>query len=158
MATLQQQLSRAQKLTPQYLTNLIFDFLRTIERELVLLNRQQLHENSQDIFGKPLGTYSEATEFITTNAALLGQSVRIKKAGDPYDFLQTGTFLDSIFVNVSNGFVHFGSHDPKTDEVLGNPNLNSKEFFGLTELHQKQVIIENILPHFIMSSRLELQL
>jgi len=158
MATLQQQLTRSQKLTPQYLSDSIFDFLKTIERELVLLNRQQLNVESKDIFGEPLGAYSEATEFITTNAALLGQSVRIKKAGDPYDFHQTGTFLDSIFVNIDKGFVHFGASVPYLDEILENVRLNSTDFFGLNKLHQKEIIQEKILPHFLRASRLELKI
>lgn len=158
MGTLQQQLQRAEKINPQDLVNIIFSFLATIEPELASLNKDQIFKSSIDIFGNPLGYYSKATEFITTNDALLGKGTKIKKEGDPYDFLQYGDFLKGVYAKVSNDIVSFGSADPKTDEILSNVRLLSKSFFGLTEEHKKEVIQEQIKPHLLKITRQELGL
>lgn len=156
MGTLQQQLERAEKLNPKDLIEIIFNFLRTIEPELASLNRDQIYKSSIDIYGNPLGYYSQATEYITTNDALLGKGTRIKKAGDPYDFLQYGDFLKGIYAKVSNDIVTFGSSDPKTDEILSNIRLLSKSFFGLTDENKIEVIQNRVKPHFIKIIRLQL--
>ncbi|WP_341215767.1 hypothetical protein [uncultured Wocania sp.] len=156
MGTLQQQLQRAEKLNPQHLVDIIFNFLASIEAELASLNKDQIYKSSIDIFGNPLGYYSRATEYITTNDALLGKGTRIKKEGDPYDFLQYGEFLKGVYAKASKGFVTFGSSDPKTDDILSNIRLLSKSFFGLTDEHKIEVIQNKIKPHLLKATRLEL--
>lgn len=156
MGTLLQQLEKAKRLSPEHLTEIIFDFLRTIEPLMTDLNHDQIFKSSSDIFGNPLGYYSKATEFITTNDALLGRGTRIKKAGDPYDFKQKGIFLKGVYAKVANDIVTFGSSDPKTDDILSNVRLLSKEFFGLTDEHKKEVILTQITPHLLKVSRQEL--
>ena len=156
MGTLQQQLKKAEKLNPQSLVEIVFKFLASIEPELATLNKNQLYKSSIDIFGNPLGYYSKATEYITTNDALLGKGTKIKKEGDPYDFLQYGDFLKGIYAKVSNDIVTFGSTDPKTDEILSNIRLLSKSFFGLTDEHKIEVIQQQIKPHLLKITRLEL--
>lgn len=156
MGTLQQQLQRAQKINPEYLVEVIFNFLASIEPQLAELNKEQIFKSSTDIFDNPLGYYSKATEYITTNDALLGKGTRIKKEGDPYDFKQYGVFLEGVYAKVSGEIVSFGSSDPKTDEILSNVRLLSKAFFGLTDEHKIEVIQNKIKPHFLKIIRLEL--
>lgn len=158
MATLQQQLERVQKLTPTHLSTVVFQYLKSIEGEMAELNRNQIFKESEDIFGLPLGTYSEATEIITTNQALLGRDVRIKQAGQPYDFKQTGVFLPSIFARVVNGQVLFGSTDPKLGEIFDNVRLQSKAFFGLQDINKVFIIQERLLPYLQNYIRRELKL
>ena len=158
MATLQQQLQRVQKLTPQHLSNIIFQYLTSIENEMATLNRDQIFKDSEDIFGQPLGEYSKATEYITTNDALLGKGTIIKRAGDPYDFKQTGVFLPSIFSRVVNNQVLFGSTDPKLDEIFANVNLKSRAFFGLRNDHKIIIIQKKLLPFLQNYIRKELRL
>lgn len=158
MATLQQQLQRVQKLTPTHLSAILFQYLKTIEQEMADLNRSQLFNKSEDIFGQPLGEYSEATEYITTNEALLGKATIIKKAGDPYDFKQTGVFLPSIFARVVDNQVLFGSTDPKLDEIFSNVNLKSRSFFGLQDINKVYIIQQKVLPYLQNYIRRELKL
>ena len=158
MATLQQQLQRVQKLTPTHLSNVLFQYLKSIEDEMAELNRNQIFKKSEDIFGQPLGTYSEATEYITTNDALLGKGTIIKKAGAPYDFKQTGVFLPSIFARVIDNQVLFGSTDPKLDEIFDNVRLQSKSFFGLQDINKVFIIQQRVLPFLNNHIRKELKL
>jgi hypothetical protein len=156
MGKLETQLKRAESLSPSAITVALFTYLDSIEPYIVSLNRAQLFQASEDIFGNPLGYYSKATEYITTNAALLGQNVKIKKEGDPYDFLQTGTFLGGLYAKASGTFISFGSIDPKLDEILSNVRLLSKSFFGLTEKNKKALIDEKITPFLLLYLRKKL--
>jgi len=122
------------------------------------LNRTQIFEFSTDVFGNALGFYSKATEQITTERALLGHPGPIKKEGDPFDLKDTGVFLPSIFARVSKDFVLFGASDPKTDDIMDNPNLLSKDIFGLTDVALTKVIQEKILPFYQRSTRKILRL
>jgi len=139
--------------TPANLSKLLFGFVESIEPLLAELNRDQIFEKSVDIFGDPLGYYSRATEFITTNDALLGGSSRIKGEGEPYDFKDKNIFLPSIFAKVSRDFINFGSSDPKLDDILSNVRLLSKSFFGLTQENKFSVIQEQIKPHMLSVAR-----
>ena len=68
MATLKEQLQRANQLTPEKVNQELFDFIRSIESELTALNKKQLNEESKDIYGDAIGFYSYATEVITKGA------------------------------------------------------------------------------------------
>jgi len=146
-------MERVQKLSTTSLTKTIFDFLTSIEPDIAKLNKDQIFKSSVDIFGNPLGYYSKSTEYITTNEALLGKGTKIKKEGDPYDFLQTGVFLPSIFANSDGEILTFGATDPKTDEILSNVRLLSKSFFGLTKEHKIELIKNKVLPNLQTSIR-----
>ncbi|WP_435415867.1 hypothetical protein [Polaribacter aestuariivivens] len=135
MATLIQQLKRAEKLTPEKIVNDVFKFIRSIEKELVAYNQSTLFNDSEDIFGKPIGFYSSGTEIITK-----GQ----KKAGEPFDLKDTGDLLESIFSKVQNDSIFFGATDPKLKDVL--KNTLSDDLFGLQDEDLNQVIKTRILP------------
>jgi hypothetical protein len=156
MGTLAEQLIKARAVSSDSLIKSIFQFIRSIESELADLNREQLFKESTDIFGQALGFYSKATEFITTNDALLGKNVRIKRAGEPFDMKQEDIFLPSIFARVSNQVIIFGATDPKTDLILSNENLLTKSLFGLKDENLIKVIQEKILPFYLQYSRAQI--
>lgn len=133
-----------QQLTEQKLSKSLFDFIRTLEKELIELNKKQLNEDSKDIYGDAIGFYSKATEILTFGR---------KKAGEPYDMKDTGDFLQSLFINQSNNMLLFGSKDPKLGDILDNPNLLSTDLFGLTDKNLQDEIDKRFRPHIIDYSR-----
>lgn len=137
MATLVKQLQKSKKLTPEKIVSDVFKFLQSIEDELVAYNVATLHEESEDIFGNPIGFYSKGTELISKGK---------KKAGDPFDLLDTGKLLDSAFAKTKSETVTFGFKDPKLKDVL--QNLLSKDIAGLQEEDKIKVIKTRVLPYF----------
>ncbi len=146
MEILSQLKKRGQSLTKTKVRRDFFEFIRGLEKYLAEINKTQLNKESKDIFGNPLGFYSKATEFITTNNALLGKGNKIKKAGDPYDLNDTGDFLKSINTSVSSYNILFKATDPKTKDVL--KNLLTPDILGLSDEDLNQVINERFLPFF----------
>ena len=151
MGTLAKQLEKAKQLTPQQISNNLFDFLKSIQKEIVEINKKQVHEESKDIFDKALGFYSETTEYITTNNALLGKGNKIKKAGDPFDAEDTGEFLKGFYVQINNAEMKFGSKDPKTEIILNSEHWNSEELFGLSDKDLRELINTRLLP-FVLNN------
>lgn len=136
MATLLEQYQNAKKLTPEKIVSDVFKFIDAIKEELAAYNVATLHQDSEDIFGKPIGFYSPGTENITNGR---------KKAGEPFDLLESGDFLESIFAKVQKDSVFFDASDSKKKEVFAN--LLSNNIFGLQEQDLNKVIQERILPH-----------
>jgi len=153
MATLNQQLQKAKSLNQQAITKELFLFIRSIENEFLDRNKEQINIDSTDIFEKALGFYSEATEYITTNNALLGKGGTIKKAGDPYTGKDTGDWLDGFYIQIVNNVVRFGSNDPKTGNILQGEHWLTTEFFGLTDKNLKEVISKLLLPFLLTKTR-----
>lgn len=146
MATLKEQLQKAKKLTSQSISDELFNFIKAIQDKFTELNREQLFESSEDIFGNPIGYYSKATEYITTNNALLGYGNEIKREGEPYNLRDTGSFLKGLYIDVKNGEIHFDSTDGKRDLILSNENLLSKNLFGLQENNLRALIDKDLRP------------
>lgn len=151
MATLSDQLKKAKKIQPRNLSNDLFKFIRSIENEILDKNREQLYENSKDIFGNPIGFYSGATEVITRGR---------KKAGEPFDAKETGDFFDGFYMQEVSGVLRFGSTDPKTSLILSSAGNEfaqagwlSDELFGLSDKDLKEVIESRLLPFLIDNSR-----
>lgn len=144
MEVFKKHLANVQKLKENVLSKELFDFIRSIEREMIDLNKNQLYKNSKDIYGDAIGFYSKATEIISGGS---------KKAGEPYDMKDTGVFFSKFYVKANNNVLIFGSNDPKVDEILDNPNLLSTDLFGLTDENLNNVIKEKILPFLIDYSR-----
>ena len=149
MATLQEQLQKAKKITPQSLSKDLFKFIRSIEKEILDLERKRISEDSKDIFGKPIGFYSRATELITGGK---------KKAGDPFDGIDTWKWQKDFFMQEVSGVLRFGSKDPKTIDILRSDNWLSDELFGLSDEDLKEVIETRLLPFFIENSRKKLDI
>jgi len=158
MATLKQQLQRAKSLTSQNISDELFKFIKEIQDKFTELNREQLFETSEDIFGNPIGYYSQATEYITTNNALLGYGGEIKREGDPYNMRDTGEFLKGLYIDVRRGEIYFGSSDEKTDLILSNENLLSKNLFGLQEDNLRELVNSDLLPFILKHIRKVLNL
>lgn len=146
MGTLADQLRKSQQLKPSKIEAAIFNYIRSIEKELTGISRERLNKDSKDIEGNPLGFYSRATEIITNGR---------KEEGTPFDLDDTGVFLKSLTVTVSNGVIIFGTSDPKTDDVLDN--LLTKDIFGLSDTELNGVIKSKITPFLLTHIRKTLQ-
>lgn len=131
------QYEKAIKLTPQKVRNDLFVFVRTLETYFADLNVEQLHTESKDIFGNPIGFYSKGTEVITNGR---------KKEGDPFDLKESGQFLNELFAEVQGDSLFFDTKDEKKPEVL--ENLLSKDIFGLSDENLQEAINEKLLPFF----------
>lgn len=140
MDIITEHLEKARKLDAETVSNALFDFIKSISKELIDLNKKQLNEDSKDIYGNAIGFYSYATEIITKGA---------KKRGEPFDAKDTGGFLDKFYMTVYNDVFYFGSTDPKTDDILDSPNWLSHDLFGLTD-ENLQIAIETKFKPFII--------
>lgn len=149
MATLQEQLAKARKIQPKSLENDLFKFLKSIKKELLDKNKEQIREDSKDIFGKPIGFYSEATDLITGGK---------KKKGDPFTGFETGDFFKGFYVQEVAGVLRFGSTDPKTQIILNSDYWLSDELFGLSDEDLKEVIQKRLLPFFLQNIRNKLDI
>lgn len=137
MATLIEQYERARKLTPQKIVEDVFKFIKSIEKELVAYNVATLHQDSEDVDGNPIGFYSTATELITDGR---------KKAGEPFDLLESGDFLESIYTKLQKDSILFDASDPKKKEVVRN--LLTNDVFGLQDADLKKVIETRVTPFY----------
>ena len=140
MANFQQQLEKANAIKPELVSKALFDFIKSIEKELIDLNKKQLNEDSKDIYGEAIGFYSHATEVISKGS---------KKRGEPFDAKDTGGFLNNFYMTVLNETFYFGSTDPKTDDILDSPNWLSSDLFGLSEENLREVIETKFKPFII---------
>lgn len=118
----------------------LFEFIKSIESEMTTLNRKQLNEQSQDIYGEAIGFYSKATEAITKGN---------KKAGEPFDAKDSGGFLEGLYAKIENNMVVFGSTDPKTQLILNSDDWLSHDLFGLSDENLQMLIDEKILPFIL---------
>jgi len=149
MATFQQQLEKSKRIDAGTISDELFKFIKTVSAYMVELNKKQINEDSQDIYGKAIGFYSRATELITNGA---------KGAGEPFTGKDTGSFLDKFYVTVLDDVFYFGSTDPKTDDILDSPHWLSSSLFGLTDKNLKEVIETKIQPFVLNYYRKELGL
>jgi hypothetical protein len=135
MANLFQAQETAKKVTPKRISKALFDFIRTLEKQFADDNVSQLFLDSKDIFGEPIGFYSEETESITEGR---------KEAGQPFNLKESGEFLDKLFAKVVGETVIFGTTDEKKEEVLAN--LLTKDIFSLDDKSLKIQIDKNLRP------------
>lgn len=118
----------------------MFKYIKSIEKELIQIQKDRIFNESKDIFGNDLGFYSYATEVITKGR---------KKAGEPFTGFDTGDFFKGFNSFVSNEQFSFSSTDKKTSTILNSENWLSDEIFGLTDKELNKVIAEKLLPYFI---------
>lgn len=149
MATFQQQLQRSKDITPDKISDELFRFIKSVSEYMVELNKKQINQDSQDIYGKAIGYYSKATELITNGA---------KGAGEPFTGKDTGNWLDKFYVTVLDDVFFFGSTDPKTDDILDSPHWLSSSLFGLTDENLKEVIETKFKPFVLSYNRQKLGL
>ena len=141
MASIQEHYNKVKPLLDEaYITTQLFNYIRSIEKELVLLNKNQIELDSEDIFGKPIGFYSAKTEAITKGK---------KKTGQPFTGKDTGNWLAEFrLVPVPDGF-QFWSSDEKTATILSSPDWLSHNLFGLTDENLNLSIKKYFLQFFI---------
>lgn len=149
MANFNTQLAKCDRIDESTVSDELFKFIKSLSAEMVEMNKKQINEYSQDIYGKAIGYYSKATELITN-----GQ----KGAGEPFTGKDTGDWLSKFYVTVLDDTFYFGSTDPKTDDILDSPNWLSSSLFGLTDKNLKDVIETKLKPFVINYYRKELGL
>lgn len=150
MATLNQQIKRAESLTPQRIEDALFRFIKSIEDKIFDLNVKQM-DSGIDSFGKDLinhngwsGRYSPATVEI----AKLENTVLPKVAGDLYNFGWFGDFLSNFEMEVANDHVRIYN--------TGTGSGLKKKFFdgyatkyGLSPNSMELILSEDVQP-FLM--------
>ncbi len=149
MATLYQQLQKSKKLKRENIKRDLSRFIRSIEKQIVDLNKEQIEVDSKDIHGNAIGFYSYATDLISGGK---------KKQGDPFTGVDTGNWFKGFYMQEVSGVISLGSSDPKTHDILSSEHWLSEDLFGLTDENLDKVIEENILPFVIQNSRLILNI
>lgn len=140
MANFQQHIAKAKSLNPDKISKAIFKFIKSIEKQILDKNREQLFEKSQDIHGQAIGFYSYATEQITKGR---------KKQGEPFDAKESGDFFSKMYMQEVSGVIRFGSKSPHYAEILKSKSWLSKDLLGLTDENLNELIQEDILPFII---------
>jgi len=124
------------------------DFLLNSEELVIFLQQQQLNEG-ENKKGKIIGVYSAFTEIITNGR---------KKAGEPYNFQDTGAFFEGMFIKIQTSpefAIIIDSSDSKTKELeeeypslLGlnkeNTNVLSKQITDLFVRFVNKKILSNV--------------
>jgi len=149
MANFNTQLAKCDRIDANTVSDELFKFIKSLSAMMVEMNKKQINEDSQDIYGKAIGYYSKATEIITNGA---------KGAGEPFTGKDTGNWLNAFYVTVLDDTFYFGSTDPKTDDILDSPNWLSSSLFGLTDENLKELINTKLKPFVIDYYRKELGL
>lgn len=133
MQAYQNLINNAKKLTKSKVKKDLFNFIRTLEGGLAVINRDTIFKKSEDTQGDPIGFYSRLTEEITGGR---------KEEGHRFDLRESGTFLDSLYVKVQNDSILFDTTDPKKSEVL--KNLLSEDIFGLQDSELDELIEQKL--------------
>lgn len=151
MATFQQAKRKAENLTPKKISENLFRQIRQIEAYLIDLNVKQIEEgkNTRDNVltnknSKFTGVYSQATEEIAAVSSPRPKAE--KKAGEVYNFLWEGEFIDGIEVDIEKETFSLFSTGTGTGE--------KKAFFdgydyllGLSDNDLKKAIDERLRPY-----------
>lgn len=144
MATLEQVSRNLQPLKSRNeIYRIVLQASSKFEAYLVDLNQIQL-SRGLNIFGQPIGVYSEATEEIAAT-----ESTREPKiAGQPYNFEWTGDLFDGMTVRFTPEFFEIFSTDSKYDLIITTYSgfFSENSVFGLTQEHLSEFIQQKLLP------------
>jgi hypothetical protein len=127
---------------------LALEVVKSFQGYLIELQQDQLNEGKDNKGGRlrsaitGRSTYSRATEEIAKQT----RPRKPKIAGQPYNFEDTGDFIDSIFFEVNKTEGKFGARDEKTDKLLREFGEN---LLGLTKENIEQFLLEKFKPEFI---------
>ena len=149
MANFQQQIEKAKQLNPDKISKALFKFIRSIEKQILDKNKEQIFEKSQDIHGQAIGFYSYATEQITKGR---------KKKGDPFDGKESGDLFKQMYMQEVSGVIRFGSTSPHYADILKSKSWLSKDILGLTDKNLKELIQTELLPFIITHYRKTLEI
>lgn len=144
MANFQQQIAKAKQLQPEKVSKALFQFIRSIEKQILDKNKEQIFEKSQDIYGQAIGFYSYATEQITKGR---------KKVGEPFDGKESGDFFNQMYMQEVAGVIRFGSKSPHYADILKSKSWLSKDILGLTDENLNQLIKTELTPFLITHYR-----
>lgn len=122
----------------------LFTFIKSIEDVIVAYNVSQINDDSKDIYGKPIGFYSKATEIITGGE---------KREGQPFTGYDTGSWLGSFFLRSVNGGLQIWAKDTKTVDIFKSKAWLSHDLFGLSDQHLQEVIDLYIKPYLLKQAR-----
>lgn len=161
MANFLEAQKRSRNLKASQVRRDFYKYIRSIESVFINLNVEQL-ENSKGSDGNLLehkdsqkykGVYAESTQ----GFANLDGITTPKTAGDPYNFLWSGDFLDGFELFIKNGDLELFS--------TGTGSGDKKEFFdgyehlfSLTDENLYKVIDESLLPYFLNYYNIKLAL
>lgn len=149
MANFKQQLEKAKSLNPDKVSKALFVFIKSIEKQILDKNKEQLYEDSQDIHGQAIGFYSYATEQITNGR---------KKKGEPFDAKDSGDFFNKMYMQEVAGVIRFGSKSPHYADILKSKSWLSKDILGLTDENLNKLIETELKPFIINNYRNTLEI
>lgn len=156
MANFQQQIEKAKQLKPEKISKELFKFIRSIEKQILDKNKEQLFKDSKDIHGNAIGFYSKATEIISGGR---------KKEGEPFSGFDTGDWFKGFYMQEVSGVLRFSSTDKKNQLILGSAKNEwakagwlSDELFGLSDENLNQLIETELKPFIIAHYRKILEL
>jgi len=162
MATLKKALQLSEKINENELSTNLFDYIIALKKEFIKLNIEQVH-NHKDSKEQLLknknsnysGVYTKATEEIASAAS--PKPLTTKRAGDPYNFVWGGDFMNGFYLYKRNQEIIIGSTGTgtglKEEFFKGYEHL-----FGLTEQNLKEVVESKLLPLFIKNIRNTLEI
>ncbi len=78
--------------------------IKESEKEIIKVNQQELSQG-RNFIGQTVGTYSKRTESISKQT----NPRRPKKAGQPYNFEDTGELFDKMFLSLTGSILKIGS-------------------------------------------------
>jgi len=128
------------------------DLFRYVKIELVHViksyNMEQIFQDSEDIYGNPLGTYS------------VDHYQAGKRIGDPFDMVDSGAFRRGFKVEVLYRKIKITSTTPHLKDMLSNSDgrFDSTHFFGLNDDNYNEFVKEFINPFVIRWYRQKLNL
>lgn len=152
MGTLLELQKAANQLNKNAIVDAIFNTIKSIQKDIIDKNKEQLNKDKEDIYEKAIGYYSATTEILSGGR---------KRRGTPFTLNNKGDFQDGFYLRIQNNIASVYSRDSKTEMLLSS-HLNkystflSGEFFGLTDENLRDVIEESILPLFISAIRVKL--
>lgn len=118
--------------------------MKIVETEILELNREeQLFEKGIGTDGRLLGVYSKATESMTEGARGVGFP---KRAGEPYNFYNTGEMFKSFDLKVGNDSFSIFNTSKSLKEFSKTKNISEDRIIGLTLPNQKKIELERIMP------------
>lgn len=144
MANFQQQIEKSKQMKPEKISRDLFKFIRSIEKQILDKNKEQIFEKSQDIYGQAIGFYSYATEQITKGR---------KKKGEPFDGKESGDLFKQMYIQEVAGVLRFGSKSPHYADILKSESWLSTDILGLTDDNLNQLIETELKPFIISNYR-----
>ena len=152
MDIIKQHLEKLKRVQPNELNDALFNFLLSIEKTILDLNRREQLFQGVDANNDPLfsqryqrGEYSELTEKISKGR---------KVAGTHYTLEDTGDFFKGFFLEFDKDKLLFGSRDSKTSLLIGDFG----DIFGLTPENLSNLIQERVKPYLLEYIRKQLDL